>query len=553
MAVRMVDGTMKPAHKKHHQSAIRIIEEAVHLLRSAPGSLLAGYYLGSAPFVLGLMYFWADMSRSANAGEYRTVAALSLAVLYVWMKFWQTVFAHQVRDCMTGQPPYRWSLRRITSVAATQSLIQSTRFIVLPLAGVVLIPFGFCYAFYQNAAAHAEEDGQTVKSTCKWAWQQSGLWPRQNHLLIGIFWIFGVVIFLNISFAAFIIPQMVKTLFGIESIFTLSGMRMILNTTFWIAMLGITYLCLDPFIKTVYVLRCFYGSALKSGEDLSKELPRLLAGVKKMALGLAIVVLCAMPFTCLAGQSTVIPPGEMDRSIEETLGRREFAWRMPRDTVQQGEQETKGPLAAAIKWLLDVLAKGSRALEKLITLLIDWLQNQMSGPHKKSVSSTKSWITSVRIVLILLLLLFSTVLAFVFIRIWRRRRTRTIETAVVGFAPLPDLNDESTSADDLPANRWLVLAEEFTAKGELRLAMRALYLAMLAYLAEQELITIEVYKSNREYEQELKRRAHDREEMLSIFSKSLNLFEHVWYGMYRIPPADFDDFSMNLKRIWAFA
>ncbi len=553
MAVRMVDGTMKPAHKKHHQSAIRIIEEAVHLLRSAPGSLLAGYYLGSAPFVLGLMYFWADMSRSANAGEYRTVAALSLAVLYVWMKFWQTVFTHQVRDCMTGQPPYRWSLRRITSVAATQSLIQSTRFIVLPLAGVVLIPFGFCYAFYQNAAAHAEEDGQTVKSTCKWAWQQSGLWPRQNHLLIGIFWIFGVVIFLNISFAAFIIPQMVKTLFGIESIFTLSGMRMILNTTFWIAMLGITYLCLDPFIKTVYVLRCFYGSALKSGEDLSKELHRLLAGVKKMALGLAIVVLCAMPFTCLAGQSTVIPPGEMDRSIEETLGRREFAWRMPRDTVQQGEQETKGPLAAAIKWLLDVLAKGSRALEKLITLLIDWLQNQMSGPHKKSVSSTKSWITSVRIVLILLLLLFSTVLAFVFIRIWRRRRTRTIETAVVGFAPLPDLNDESTSADDLPANRWLLLAEEFTAKGELRLAMRALYLAMLAYLAEQELITIEVYKSNREYEQELKRRAHDREEMLSIFSKSLNLFEHVWYGMYRIPRADFDDFSMNLKRILAFA
>ncbi len=77
----------------------------------------------------------------------------------------------------------------------------------------------------------------------KWAWRQSGLWPRQNHLLIAIFWIFGVVIFLNISFAAYMIPQMVKTLFGIDSIFTLSGMRMILNTTFCIAILGITYLC----------------------------------------------------------------------------------------------------------------------------------------------------------------------------------------------------------------------------------------------------------------------------------------------------------------------
>ena len=365
---------MKPAPKKHHQSAIRIIEEAVDLLRSAPGSLLAGYYLGSTPFVLGLMYFWADMSRGANAGEHCTLAALSLASLYIWMKFWHAVFAHQVRAHLTGEPPYRWSLSRVTSVVATQSLIQSTRFIVLPVAGVVLIPFGFCYAFYQNAAAHAEEDCQTLKSTIRWAWRQSGLWPRQNHLLIAIFWIFGVVIFLNISFSAFMIPQMVRTLFGIDSIFTLSGVRMILNTTFWIAMLGMTYLCLDPFIKTVYVLRCFYGSALKSGEDLKSELRRKLAGVKKMSMGLAIVVLCATPLTCLAGQPTSVSTAELDRSIDETLERREFAWRMPREKVPEGEEEAKGPLAAAITWLLDVLAEGRRTIGKWVTQLFEWLK-----------------------------------------------------------------------------------------------------------------------------------------------------------------------------------
>ncbi len=152
-------------------------------------------------------------------------------------------------------------------------------------------------------------------------------------------------------------------------------------------------------------------------------------------------------------------------------------------------------------------------------------------------------------VLILLLLLFLVVLTFVFFRIRHRHRTGTIEAAVAGVAPLPDLNDEGTKADDLPANRWLVLAEEFTIKGEIRLAMRALYLATLAYLAEHEMITIEIYKSNREYEQELNRRAHEREELRIIFSKSLNLFERVWYGMYRIPRADFDDFAANQKRI----
>ena len=555
MAIRVVDGFMKTNSKKHYKSAIRIIEEAVHLLRSSPGSLLAGYYIGSIPFVLGLMYFWADMSRSANAGEHCTLAALSLAFLYIWMKFWHAVFAHQVRAQVTGEPPYNWPWQRILSVAATQSLIQATRFIVLPIAGVMLIPYGYCYAFYQNAAAHVGEDPRniTISSTCKWAWRQTRLWPRQNHLLICIFWIFGVVIFLNISFAAFIIPQMVKTLFGIDSIFTLSGLRMILNTTFWIAMLGMTYVCLDPFIKTAYVLRCFYGSALRSGDDLKKDLNLALAGGKKIAMGVMIVVLCAIPFTCLAGQFSSVSPKELDRSIEETLERREFAWRMPRETFQEGEEEAKGPLEAAIKWLLDGLAKGIRLIEQWISQFFEWLENLMPKGNKKTGSSNKSWITSVRAVLILLLLLFLAILIFFFFRIWRRRHTGTITAVAAGVAPSPDLNDESTKADDLPANRWLVLAEELTAKGELRLAMRALYLATLAYLAEHQMITIEIYKSNREYEQELRRRAHERKELLSIFAKSLNLFECVWYGMYRIPRSEFNDYATNQKRILTFA
>jgi len=104
----------------------------------------------------------------------------------------------------------------------------------------------------------------------------------------------------------------------------------------------------------------------------------------------------------------------------------------------------------------------------------------------------------------------------------------------------------------LSANRWLILAEELTTKGELRLAMRALYLATLAYLAEHHMITIEIYKSNREYEQELRRRAHEREELLTIFAKSLNLFERVWYGMYCIQRPEFDNYAANQKRILTF-
>jgi len=56
-----------------------MIEEAVHILRAAPGALLTVYYIGSVPFVLGLLYFWADMSRSAKAYEHGAMAALGLS------------------------------------------------------------------------------------------------------------------------------------------------------------------------------------------------------------------------------------------------------------------------------------------------------------------------------------------------------------------------------------------------------------------------------------------------------------------------------------------
>jgi hypothetical protein len=553
MADGLVAAAMKPKRKKYSKSAIRIIEEAVHLLRTAPGVLLAGYYLGSVPFVLGLLYFWADMSRSAHANEYNAAAALGLAFLFVWMKFWQTVFARRIQAQISGDLQPRRSLRQIASITATQSLIQATRFIVIPVAGLLVVPFGFCYAFYQNATAHAGEDVQDVTLTCQWAWRQAKLWPRQNHLLIGIFWLLGLVIFLNLSLATLIIPQLMKSLLGVESIFTLSGIRVILNSTFWIAMLGMTYLFLDPFIKTAYVLRCFYGSALGSGEDLKTELNRILNPGAKIIAGLLIVILCVAPVLSIAKTPVPVSAGELDQSIEEIMNRPEFSWRMPRETAGQKEPETMGPLEAALKWLLDMITKGIKTIGEWITRFLDWLESLLPKSEGQPLSGNKNWKTPLRMVLLLLLFLFLAIMAFIFIRIWQRRRTGPVETISAAATPVPDLSDEKVKADDLPTNRWLSLAGELAEKEELRLAMRALYLATLAHLADHEMITIESYKSNREYEDELTRRAHEHGELILIFSKSLNVFERAWYGMYHIARSEFDSFARNQKRILAFA
>ena len=353
--------------------------------------------------------------------------------------------------------------------------------------------------------------------------------------------------------ATLIIPQLMKSIVGVETVFTLGGMAMFINSTFWIAMLGMTYLCLDPFIKTAYVIRCFYGSALGSGEDLKMELNRILNPGAKIITGVLIVALTITPRLSIAKTPAPVAPDELNQSIEEIMNRPEFSWRMPRETSGQKDPESRGPLAAALKWLLDMIKKGIKSIWEWVRDLLDWLESLLPKSEGQTAAGNRNWKTPVRIVLLLLLFLLLATMAFIFIRIWQRRQTQPAETISAAAIPVPDLTDEKIKADDLSTNRWLSLAAELAEKGELRLAMRAMYLATLAHLADHEMITIESYKSNREYEHELKRRAHEYKELISIFSNSLNIFERSWYGMYHIARSEFDSFTRNQKRILAFA
>ena len=279
--------------------------------------------------------------------------------------------------------------------------------------------------------------------------------------------------------------QLMKSLLGIESIFTLSGLRMIFNSTFLIAMLGVTYLVLDPIIKTVYVLRCFYGSALDSGEDLKAELNQILHPGARIISGLLIVILSVAPVLTWAKTPASVSPGELDQSIEEVMNRPEFSWRMPRETIEKKELQAMGPIEAAITWMLDMIKKGLKSIGSWVKSILDWLESLMPKSEGQPTTEDKNWQIPVRMVLLLLLFLFLAIMAFIFIRIWQRRRIRPVETASTPVTPVPDLNDEKVSADDLSTNRWLAIAEELTNKGDLRLAMRVLYLATLAHLADK--------------------------------------------------------------------
>ncbi|MBN2307800.1 MAG: hypothetical protein JXR94_02445, partial [Candidatus Hydrogenedentes bacterium] len=92
--------------------ALALMEEAVHLLRRAPARTLAMYYVGASPFVLGILYFWADMGQGAFARTRCAGASLGVALLFLWMKAWQAAFARELWAQRSETPPPRWTLRR---------------------------------------------------------------------------------------------------------------------------------------------------------------------------------------------------------------------------------------------------------------------------------------------------------------------------------------------------------------------------------------------------------------------------------------------------------
>jgi hypothetical protein len=105
-------------------------------------------------------------------------------------------------------------------------------------------------------------------------------------------------------------------------------------------------------------------------------------------------------------------------------------------------------------------------------------------------------------------------LAYAVYRIFRNRNSRVEAVASEPLQLAPDLSDETLGADLLPEDGWTKLGRELLARGELRLALRAFYLASLAHLAQRNLISLAKFKSNRDYLLELQRRAHSFPDLL---------------------------------------
>lgn len=534
---------MSPGKNSAMAEALDLLEEAVHLLRANPGSLFT-YYAATGPFVLALVYFWARVTWFTPTDGAVACGALLLALLFGTMRAGQRHFMRGLMARRLGEPVPRFSWRRLPAETAAQLRLQALGVILLPVALAVTVPFGWVCAYYQSALA-LPADGEDGTAGCRRrAWAEAIRWPGQNHWGLAILAVLWLAMFVNIIVAFYVVPILAARLLGLHTIFAMHGWDY-LNSTFLLLVTVLTHLMVDPLVKAFYLLRVFYGRSRRTGDEIRVILAReKLSGraAAPILVGLALLFLPAgLPRLRAADPAPVVQPAapapDLDRALDRALDQPEFSWRLRPLPVPPSRQHT-GLVEGFLRGALDTLGEIFRTVRRWVDHAWNWLNDLLPSRHRSDEPVAGSatdgngvaWMEALQMTAYVLLAGVVVLLVLIVMKVVRQRRLPVLAPASAGTDAAPDLQDENVQASRLPAEGWLELARQKAAAGEWRLALRALFLATLARLAQEHLVTLTRFKTNLDYEHELQRRAHSRTGMVVDFRGRRREFEEVWYG-----------------------
>jgi len=529
----------KPDTTDESRSVFPLLEEGAVLLRQVPAYAWACHLLGTGPFVLAFVRFWAVFSGGGAETANPFAWALLLSALHVWMRVWQSRFGAILFDVRHARPVAAWPLAAWRRAAVRQLLFGVPCFIALIPAALAVIPFGRVFAFYQNLAVNAHEAGGVRR-----AWAAARYAPLQNHLLLGGLHLCWLVLFLNLFAVLALLPSAIRWAFPVEWVFMKNG-YWFLNSTFLCAAVAFTHLAFDPLVKAVYALRVFYGLSRTTGEDLLADWRRLRAPAAVVLLALAAGAARAgsptFPVTAEAVPvAALTPPGNGAASAEalglalaEAAESPRYAWRRPVELApHEGgwlDRNIFGPIGRVLERVRKLAQKVLEFFDKLFKPKPG--QGQ-AAYHQGGVSlSALRWYFAGGTALLTAVLVFM---------LWRARRQRasvaTQAVPVAAAAAAPDVGDESVTAEVLPEDEWLLLADRLCAEGEYRKAARACFLACLACLAKRGWIALRRSKTNADYLREMRRRALGRVFDEQPFRNAVGLFEAGWYGEHSVTP-----------------
>ncbi len=593
--------TENGGQNRSNHSALLLAEEALQLVFRTGAVASALYLMGTLPFIVAAIFYWSAMTHSAQAYAFASTGALMLALLFIWMKTFQSRFGQHLRSTLMDSEIVPWTPGEFFRTLCRQAVIHATVIVVYPVGMVTLIPMAYSVAWYQNATLLDDGGTGSVWKLAREAFEQAILWPRQNHALLwlcsplmiiggGIVYLVtfpvldglqqgldGFSLFMSLGsfygilFLLAMLPlSPVATVlavgfggtvfFGIEFFHILTGADTLYarnpsaladNSMFTALICGLTYLALDPVVKAAYALRCHEGLSQKTGADLQVSLQRIRKrGRQGTAVGLMLLVFSfALPLSHVEAQpQSTAPAASLDSALQEELEASRYTWRMPRETPPDTE----------LPWLLQAIEDFAGDVRDRAKAIKNWLEDKWGDfkdwldgedPQAPEKGLFSGFNPSLRILTVVIGIVLVLITAYL---VWVSYRQRQ-PAVLVAIAPLearkPDLEDEATTAADLPEDEWFRLAQELANAGDFRLAARALFFSILATLARREVIRIARFKSNMDYDQELRRRAASLGEVPALFSRLALIYESVWYGEHEANAAVLNQMHAHQERL----
>ncbi len=231
-------------------------------------------------------------------------------------------------------------------------------------------------------------------------------------------------------------------------------------------------------------------------------------------------------------------PAELERAVHEAMQSAEYDWRLP-------------PPAGAVakpSWLVSFVDRVIKGIQAGFEQVGEWLKALFERLFRHNTTVTVPGAPPSAGLHWSVYLLMGVAIAAAAWLVWRKLRAgRPAAEPAAGAAAAIRLDTEDLTADRLPEEKWNVLAEESLREGNTRLALRAFYLASLAWLGRREMLALHPGKTNREYEMELRRRARAFPDARGLFAANVAEFERAWYGMHEVKSEDVGAFRGRVE------
>jgi len=547
--------------RRNRLNALQALERGFALFRSTFAWEAWRYYSGAAPMVLCFIPMWVVNGQIRLSDGALLVEAALVTGAYLVRAWSVSSYMQRVRECAFGVP--RPAHEGASAKLAAMGRLLAWKIVLSAAALVALTTVAgasWCYSACQFASLEAREDG-SKRHSIGGCLALASQWFGGGLLLFLMLFPLWIAVWLNGFIVALLVPQLLHSIFGMNTLLsTPMGMfALFRSSAFWLSLFAGAWLALDPIVKCSFVVIHQHLQSRHEGDDLRgllASLPReqqkktqMIASTAaggRVAIG-ALLLLAAI----LAGTS----PMASARAAQASLTRSSTG--TPADTAREAQiQKLRRALdeesrRAIYRWhdaehpspptwfdkLMDKIGhrieRAWDAVQEFFRKL--WPRGLNLSPGKGKQGTWK--LKDLRLWLTLIVILTIGAGAVLF---WLRRREAAAQLSIpLAIAPLPDLSD-SAEGSEHSEDEWFALADRLEREGDFRLALRSVYLGLLAGLAQRDWLTIRRDRTNRDYLNEFTRRWRRRpqaalEQRIEIPEKlrgSLRQFDRVWYGSH---------------------